>query len=222
MIKFIWNKNVKKRVRIAIYGWQLSPIRMDRSIMTTLSFPKILSAVTTISNLGAVAKSFWKRHSRVSVWNFINVYIVPNIPVQQGTVINISGAVNKCRHQHLFNLKYHDRKPEDLRVQFYHLKYSSSKNWNWSLIVDQLSTSFFVVSFWVCSNQVAAKLTEIIWTGPIRINLRDAPFRLWKKLKFWIFLSTKIFWKPPSSIHILLIFMNEHESWFIMSQYINF
>ena len=181
MIKFIWNKNVKKRVRIAIYGWQLSPIRMDRSIMTTLSFPKILSAVTTISNLGAVAKSFWKRHSRVSVWNFINVYIVPKIPVQQSTVINISGAVNKCRHQHLFNLKYHDRKPEDLRVQFYHLKYSSSKNWNWSLIVDQLSTSFFVVSFWVCSNQVAAKLTEIIWTGPIRINLRNAPFRLWKK-----------------------------------------
>ena len=31
---------------------QLSPIGMDRSVMTTLSFPKILSAVTAISYFG--------------------------------------------------------------------------------------------------------------------------------------------------------------------------
>ena len=211
--------------------------------MTTLSFPKILSAVTAISYFRGWKKDLFWQDFVCAVNGLITV--THNSPGNHGP---FDLELSKIFYIWLFpgficRSGFWDQPVlvgESLIQAYYkicillpkflpeteistqdgsicHLKYSS-KNLNWSLIVDQLSTSFFVVSFWVCSNQVAAKLTEIIWTGPILINLRDAPFRLWN----FEFFPPKIFWKPPSSIHILLIFMNEHESWFIMSQYINF
>ena len=51
---------------------QLSPIGMDRPVMTTLSFPKILSAVTAISYFRAekrpfLARIFWAVNGLVTV-----------------------------------------------------------------------------------------------------------------------------------------------------------